>query len=323
MIVSFILIAFLLVLLLLNEYYYWVVCAFTQDYHMRKGEKGGPYEAIAFGSAYCRYGLDFSGTDVKGYNYGYSSQFFHYTNLMLHQYAKTCKKGGVVYLIIADLVFAKEGKGLYGAEEYVKFLDKSTLGEEYSAGRYIRSRFPVFINPRLVVSCVKRFCGIKPTDSYKSLENNSLAESEVIMEAEKRCNSWCRQFGLLNTIGNSIPEELDDVFKKTRQILTDMIQFCLDNGLKPILVVTPVSKIMNDRLGDDFIKRVLFNNISKANIQKVPMMNYLRDERFGDYHLYHNNADFLNARGRRLFTKVLVEDTYKKLKNDNRDSDLS
>ena len=228
---------------------------------------------------------------------------------MLHQYVKTCKKGGVVYLIIADLVFAKEGNGLYGAEEYVKFLDRSTLGEEYSAGRYIRSRFPVFLRPRLVVSCVKRLCGFKFPNSFKSLENNSLTETEVILEAEKRCKSWCKQFGLTNTIDNIIPKELDDVFIKTRRILTEMIQFCLDSGLKPILVVTPVSKIMNDRLGDNFIKHVLFDNISKANKQNVPLLNYLRDERLGDYHLYHNNADFLNARGRRLFTEILVSDT--------------
>lgn len=309
MIVVLIVIAVLTVVFLLNEYYYWVVSDYTQVYHMRKGEKGGPYEAIAFGSAYCRYGLDFSGTDVKGYNYGYASQFFYYTNLMLHQYAKTCKKGGVVYLIIADLVFAKEGKGLYGAEEYVKFLKRPILGDEYSAGRYLRSRFALFLHPRLVVRCVKRLFGIKFPDSYKSLENNSLTEAEVITEAEKRCKSWCRQFGMADTMGNSIPKELDDVFIKTRKILTDMIQFCLDKGLKPILVVTPVSKIMNDRLGDDFIKRVLFDNISKANIQNVPLVNYLRDERFGDYKLYHNNADFLNARGRRLFTETLVSDT--------------
>lgn len=309
MIAVLIIIAVLLVALLLNEYYYWVVCDYTQDYHMRKGEKGGTYEAIAFGSAYCRYGLDFSGTDVNGYNYGYASQFFYYTNLMLRQYAKTCKKGGVVYLIIADLVFAKEGKGLYGAEEYVKFLDRTTLGEEYSVGRYIKLRFPVLFHPRLVVSCVKRLCGIKFPNSFTSLENNSLTESEVILEAEKRCNSWCKQFGLTNTMGNSIPKELDEVFIKTRQILTGMIQFCLDYGLKPVLVVTPVSKIMNDRLGDDFINCVLFDNINKANIQNVPLMNYLSDERFGDYNLYHNNADFLNARGRRLFTEILVSDT--------------
>ncbi len=309
MMVLLIIVAALLVVFLFNEYYYWVVCDFTQDYHMRKGEKGAPYDAIAFGSAYCRYGLDFSSSGLNGYNFGYSSQFFFYTNLMLNQYAKTCKKGGIVYLIIADMVFAKVGKGIYGAEEYVKFLNKSTLREEYSYSGFLKSRLPVLMNPRLIVGCVKHICGKTFPNTYKNLNCNELSESQVKEAADKRCKSWCKQFGLTDTISDRVPKELEETFVKTRQILTGMIQLCLDKGLKPVLVVMPVSKIMNDRLSDAFLECVLFDNIRKANTQQIPFLNYLRDERFADYKLYHNNADFLNATGRKMFTEILVADT--------------
>lgn len=145
--------------------------------------------------------------------------------------------------------------------------------------------------------------------SFDTLENNQLTLNQVETEADQRCKSWCRQFGLSDTINDIIPGELEETFSKTRKILTNMIQFCLDNSLKPVLVVTPVSKIMNDRLSDVFIERVLFDNIRKANIQHVPFLNYLRDERFADYKMYHNNADFLNAYGRKLFTEILIKDT--------------
>ena len=88
-----------------------------------------------------------------------------------------------------------------------------------------------------------------------------------------------------------------------------MIQFCIDKGFKPVLVVTPVSKAMNECISDAFIKKVLFDNIKLANKQGVPFFNYLKDERFQDISLYANNADCLNARGRKLFTKVLLNDT--------------
>lgn len=313
----------IVLLFLLNEYYYWVASDYTQDYHMRKGENGGPYDAISFGSAYCRYGLDFKGADVNGYNYGYASQFFYYTNLMLHQYAKTCKKGSVVYLIIADLVFARVGKGMYGAEEYIKFLNKDVLGDEFSYIRFLKNRFPLFKDPRLIVRCLFRLVGVSKTDLFKTLQVSQLSESQVLLEADKRCQSWCRQFGLADTISGDVSEELEANFIKSRQILTEMIQFCLDNGLTPILVVTPVSREMNKRLGDPFLDAVLFNNIHKANTQGVPLLNYLRDDRFVDYKLYHNNADFLNARGRTLFTRILISDTNKILKNENRDINIS
>ena len=314
MIVVLIVIAVLLVAILLNEYYYLIVCDYHQYNHMKRGEKAGPYDVIAFGSAYCRYGLDFKNTNVYGYNFGYGSQFFYYSNLMLHQYAKTCKKGGVVYLIIADLVFAKLGKGLYGADEYLKFLDKGLLKDEYSIIKYIRVRFPLIFNPRLICQCVKRMLGVSYVDDYDTQENNILSEEDVKEAAEKRCKSWCRQFGLRNTVDSDISDDLEQIFVKTRQVLTEMIQYCQDNQLKPVLVVTPVSKIMNERISNTFIDRVLFTNINKANVQNVPVLNYLRDREFEDYRLYHNSADCLNARGRRLFTKKLLADTQSFLK---------
>lgn len=323
MIVFLIVAVILISVLFLNEYYLKVAGDNTQDFHMRKGGKGGPYDAIAFGSAYCRYGLNFDESGINGYNFGYASQFFYYTNLMLHQYAKTCRKGGVVYLIIADLVFARIGKGLYGAEEYIKFLDKVVLGEEYSYIKYLKNRFPLIKNPRLIAKCILRLMGISRKGLFHSLEINQLTEEQVKREAEKRCQSWCRQFGMKDTVSGDLPKELEVEFAESRKILTEMIQFCLDNGFNPILVVTPVSKIMNDRLGDIFIKRVLFENISKANIQNVPVMNYLRDERFGDYKLYHNNADFLNARGRAQFTQALISDSKDLYYNENRYFDIS
>ena len=46
-----------------------------------------------------------------------------------------------------------------------------------------------------------------------------------------------------------------------------------------------------------------------SNKQNVPFMDYLEDPEFDDSSLYCNNADFLNARGRELFTKKLLNDT--------------
>ena len=132
---------------------------------------------------------------------------------------------------------------------------------------------------------------------------------QTLQQARKRCSSWCRQFGLKDTVSDEIVPELEKIFIETRAVLTNMIQFCLDNGFKPVLVVTPVSQAMNECLSDAFIQKVLSANINMANTQKVPLLNYLRDERFQEISLYANNADFLNARGRKLFTNVLLKDT--------------
>ena len=140
--------------------------------------------------------------------------------------------------------------------------------------------------------------------------------------AKKRCSSWCRQFRLADTLSSEISPDLKQTFVKTRGVLTGMIQYCLDYGYKPILVVAPVSKAMNECLSEEFLQKVLFDNIRLSNKQEVLFLNYLKDQRFQDISLYADNADFLNVKGRRLFTEILVDDVTK-FNDENRNTHIS
>lgn len=294
--------------LLLNEYYYHIVLYNSQEHQILRGKKGKNYDWIAFGSSYCRYGLS-HGEDEVGFNFGVAAQFLYYSDKMLREYAVSClKKKGTVFLIIADLVFAEVGRGKYNAKRYPLILTKESLGDEYSFVNYLRMRFPLFFSPRPLMAVVLSLAkGIN--NRFETLEENELSYEQTLQQARKRCASWCRQFKLKDTISGEITPELEEKFALTRNILSDMIQFCIDNGFRPVLVVTPVSKAMNACISDEFMQKVLYDNIKKANKQNVPLLDYLKDIRFQDISLYANNADFLNARGRRLFTKVLIKDS--------------
>lgn len=54
----------------------------------------------------------------------------------------------------------------------------------------------------------------------------------------------------------------------------------------------------------------MYSNIEKANKSLIPVLDYLKDSEFQDYHLYIN-SDFLNVNGRELFTKRVVADLKK------------
>ena len=296
-----------IVILLLNEYYYHVVLKNKPEHKILRGLKN-KYDMIAFGSSYGLYGISFP-KDSNGFNFCLGGQFFYYTDKMLREYAPRClNSGGTVYLIIADLVFAEVGKGLYNSERYPLILSKKSLGDEYSLLNYLRMRFPFFFNRRALRQIARTM--IKGVDNgFDTLTLNQLNYEETLQQAKKRCFSWCQQFHLNDTQTNKIPVELEEKFSRTCQILTSMIQFCYDEGYKPVLVVTPVSSAMNECMSDAFIKKVLYDNIEKANVMAVPFLNYLRDGRFQDISLYANNADYLNARGRLLFTKELIIDS--------------
>lgn len=307
MMILFIIGILFLLLFLLNEYYYHIVLRNTQEHKIMRGLKG-KYDYVAFGSSYGLYGISFP-KECNGFNFCIGGQFFYYTNKMLREYTPKClKPGGTVYLVIADLVFARLGKGLYRPERYSFLLTRNSMGKDYSYLDYIRMRFPFFFNRKALIQIVRTL--VRGVDnSYELLEKNKLNYEQTLQQARKRCSSWCRQFGLKDTVSDEIASELEKEFIETRTVLTKMIQFCLDKGFKPVLVVTPVSQAMNECLSDVFIQKVLFGNIHLANTQKVPLLNYLRDGRFQDRSLYANNADFLNARGRKLFTNMLLNDT--------------
>lgn len=303
-----IIIGLVVVVFLLNEYYYNIVLRNTQEHQIMRGRKKKNLDWISFGSSYCRYGLS-SGEDEVGFNFGVAAQFLYYSDKMLREYATSCLKNkGNVYLFIADLVFAEVGRGWYGAERYNELLKKKTLGDEFSYKKRLLLRFPLLVHPRNIKRLL-RYIIKGDQNQYSTLRYNELSEKEVHDQAAKRCSDWCRQFGLKDTISNDLSDELLKKFANTRKILTGMIQYCLDNDFKPILVVTPVSKIMREHIGNDFIQKVLYDNIKMSNKQNVPFMDYHEDPEFDDSSLYCNNADFLNARGRELFTKKLLNDT--------------
>lgn len=304
----------LLIFLLLNGFYKFVVIKDEQEAHIKKGrEKKNEFDIVAFGSSYARYAFDFSNLDIDGYNFGFVAQFFYYTDKMIRAFSGSFKKGCKVVITIPDLCFAEVGVGMFHPQRYVVFLNKKELGNEFSIKNYILyNYFPLLVSPfNNTKKAVKYLLGIDKNDEYSKVKNNPLSRQKVNVMALKRILSWISSFELMDTQSDDIPQVLEEKFMQSRSLLTQMIQYCIDNGFKPILVIPPVSGIMNYHLGEKFIKKVLFDNIKLSNIQKVPVFNYLRDSRFQDENLYSNNADFLNAKGRVLFTKVFIEDLKK------------
>ena len=100
------------------------------------------------------------------------------------------------------------------------------------------------------------------------------------------------------------------MFRKTQSLLEEMINYSLSNELKPVIVIPPCSKELNDFFSEEFLNEILYSNVEKANKNLIPVLDYLKDPEFQDYYLYVN-SDFLNVNGRELFTKRVVADLKK------------
>lgn len=296
---------------LANWLYKELVLRNTQEYQIKRGaNRKNTYDIVSFGSSYARYGFDFTKCDIEGYNFGVMPQFLFYTFKMVKDYVSSCKSDAYVAIVLPDLVFGEPGKGKYGADRYALLLSKEAQGDEYSLYKELFvKRFPL-LKPSLhnLKKCIKDIRRISKEFREYQLMHNELSERQVDEAAKSRCNDWIKEFHLKDTLSDIIPQELEIKMAESRQILTDIIEFCLSKDLRPVLVVTPVSGIMNRHLSDAFMKKVLYDNIEMANKKMVPVLDYMRDERFADADYYCNSADLLNLRGRRLFTEVAVKD---------------
>ena len=86
-----------------------------------------------------------------------------------------------------------------------------------------------------------------------------------------------------------------------------MLEYCKMHDFKPIITILPVTDYLSSRFTDDFIKEHILRYINAANTIKVPVLNYLKDERFTASELYINSF-FMNKKGRKLFTRRVLSD---------------
>lgn len=298
-------------LLLLNFFYIFVVRHNDQEEEIRRGRKvKDKYEIVAFGSSYCRYAFDFSETGKTGYNFGVVAQFLYYTDLMIRSFRNCYKHNCLILIALPGMVFGEPGKGKYGSSRYVRFVNRKLLGDEFSfKNLFFLKYFPLLV-PSLgnLKQCMMRIIRYSPKNDYRTLEHNQLSLEEIEEQALQRCNDWCNEFHLENTSTTDVPEDLKKKFEASVRILEKMIDYCLAEGFRPALVVAPASEVMQNHCTREFLEKVLYCNIRKANKKNIPVLDYYSDKRFSDVDLYANNADFLNARGRKLFSKAVVED---------------
>jgi len=300
--------------LLANLLYKRIVLYDTQEEQIIRGKKmHNAYDVVSFGSSYARYAFDFSNSSLKGFNFGLLPQFLYYTDKMIRDYRKSYRDNALILIVLPDLVFAEPGKGKYGAQRYVKLLSRKVLEDEFTIkGLLFVKLFPL-LRPSLynLKVCIKNAMHYKDIVAEYNIEANSLNEEQVKDLARKRCKDWIKEFKLTNTQTNVISTALEEKFAESREILTGIIDYCMKEGLRPVLVITPVSKQMNEELSDRFLKKVLYDNIQLANKANIPFLDYLKDERFNHFSNYADNSDFLNAKARKRFSQIVIDDALK------------
>jgi hypothetical protein len=262
------------------------------------------YEVVNLGSNPAKFAFFYQ--DIIGFSWSTGSQSLDSDFKILKNYYSYLKDGGTV--LIPFVVFSScfEDNLITTSSHYAKLynvLDPELI-DNYSYRfklRYIT--YPILSNPlKALIAIVHDI----PMDNRLELNAQLMDKRELERDAQKWIESWKDEFKIQD-ISAPISEENLVRQESNIQLVKDMIDFCIERNLKPILIIPPVTKALSSRFSETFRENYIYSFIRNANTSQVTFLNYFDDDRLSDPELYFNSY-FLNLRGRKLFTQQVLTD---------------
>lgn len=260
-------------------------------------------QLINLGSNHPKFGFDYEGLDVKAMNWAVGPQSLEYDFAILRKECHHLADRAVVLIPICVLKFFLYRHPFSEHLKYYGILPKENIANFSSKTKFTNIDFPLWFHPMNLKRLIK---DVPSKNAQLLLDKNPMNEAQLKANAELWIKGWNKEFNIdINHLVLSDKNKKDILFNVN--ILHEMIQFCLDRNLQPVVCVLPVSSYLGDKFSDNFVEEQILTYIKEANSQKCPVLNYLKDNRFTDSSLYINSF-FFNLRGRKMFTKMIVEE---------------
>lgn len=276
---------------------------FLDDYNkIKKFVDGVPenLEIVNTGSNHAYYGFNYG--SIKCFNFASGAQSLNYDYKILKQYSNNLNGDCKVLIVLEPLSFGfVDYKNDSSNSRYYFFMDKDKILNYSKLKKFLYVNIPILKSWK---NFIRIFLRKKEIKSIINTPDN--AEKEALL----RINGWKKQFNLKNLLDKKSASYLKDEFENVKTILLDMIEFSLEHNWRPIIVIPPASVFLTKKISDEFMKEVLYDNIRFLKDKQIPILDYWKDDRLNDYKLYIN-SDFLNEKGSKLFTEIVLEDIKK------------
>lgn len=261
------------------------------------------YEVVNLGSNPARYAFMYD--SVLGQNWSTGTQSLNYDFRILKYYHSYLKRGGIVIIPLVVFSSCYADELTIDPDYHIKFnrILPSSLWYKNGSKFRIGMRYPLLLHPlRGLLSLLR--------DSEKDLSHMAayqpLEQKELVRDAGFWIDGWKNEFDITDL---NAPLSPDNIARRQAnvKILCEMIDFCLERQLKPVLLVPPMTCYLSSGFSDIFRENYIYSFVREVNIRNIPFMDYMKDKRFGDPELYFNSF-FLNVKGRKSFTQQVLKD---------------
>lgn len=267
------------------------------------------FRLVTLGSSGAKWAFDFSGFPVKGMNWAQQPQTLLESFNLLRCYHSILCRGGYVLITIMPFTGLNKETGLADAMKYLKI---NTQGEPIQPHFYKKAcrcaEYPILLGKPAVKALIKFLLGCEnPCDRFAKamVHANTMNTEQLDKDARMWIDGWKSQFSIADFDASLTPQNL-----KGREyrisVMRNLIDFCIERGYRPVYVIPPVTKHLAKYYTRVFEQNYVYSFLEEIN-REVPLLDYSKESGLQKDELYFNSF-FLNATGRKIFTKRVLND---------------
>lgn len=269
------------------------------------------FDVVNLGSSMGQWGFDYAGLPIKGLNWARQPQSLQNDLRLLQTHHQILKKGAYVLITIVPFLGLFVPPRLGGTYIYLDVIDDRYHDKAFLKKAKLLKAFPIlfgFISVRVAVAWL-RHGRPKPVhasqDERYSVLDNPMTESELEVDALKWVEGWREEF-TINNLGDEITDE--NVVNREIQVRTmrELVDFCFENGYKPVYVIPPVTHFLSLYFTPTFRRLYIYEFLDMVG-RDVLRLDYMDRCDLTKVELYFNSF-FFNKTGRVLFTKTVLSD---------------
>ena len=281
-------------------------------WHLSHDERN--FDLAVLGSSSGKWGFDFSGFQIKAFNWAQQPQYLQNDLRVIKNYHSFLRKGAKVVVNVSPL------SGLYVPDNfretvrYLHVIDSTLLNQAFLPQVRRFAAYPVlnskFAFKQAIKEWVKKIMGLSVDLTAKRFdredaEHNTMGEAELRRDADKWMSCWRKEFDI-EDFERPLSSENGESRSRQVALMQELVDFIRERDYEPVFVLVPVSRYLGKYFTDAF-KQVQLVEFFKQIDRDVPILDYLTADEFADSDLYFNSF-FLNRRGRKLFTARVLKD---------------
>ncbi len=260
-------------------------------------------EIANVGSSHGAYDFTYDELTREGYscfNFGNVSQTYAYDLALLKEYGEYLDNDCVLFIPVSYFSFNNETVNESEAQalsvKYYHCLSPKNIPDYDLFTDIVTARFPILSAGEDMIQLLPG----KLTAFAKEEEGGApeMDEAAVAEFANRAAARFDRHFN-----------NKDTYFLPEREAqLREVIGYCKERGITPVLITTPFSSYYNDPVPEDFLDRFHSTINQIASDTGVNYYDYSHDDRFMENLALFSDSDHLNEEGADYFMEILEEE---------------